>query len=198
MSLKSRFFTVLTVAGATVLFSTIGFAQDNTKPATAPADKFERPNKGERGMGRGQFGRGQMGRGQMGQGMRHGGRGMMHRGRGMRMMLHGLDLTDAQKTQIQSIMAANKPAQENREEMRSLRMAKRNGVLTAAQQERLTAIRTAGKAKGQAVREQILGVLTPEQKAKIEQRKQEMQTRMQQRKAMHDQKAPATTTPKND
>jgi len=188
MSLKSRFFTVLTVAGATLLLSNVGLAQD--KPATTvnPNEKVERPQRGERGFGKREFGKGQFGR--------HGGPGMMRRGGGMRMMLHGLDLTDAQKTQIQSIMAANRPGQENREEMRTLMMAKRSGTLTTAQEERFTAIKAQGKEKARGVHEQILGVLTAEQKAKLEERKQQMQQRMQDRKMNHQQKAPAATTPK--
>lgn len=185
MSLKSKLFTVFTIAGATIAFSTISMAQDRaTTPTTG--EKVERHNKE---MGRG------MGPGRMGG--REGGQGMMKRhGGGMRMMLRDLDLTDAQKLQIQSIMAAKKPDQANREEMRTLRMAKRMGVLTAVQQERMTAIRTANQAKGQLVHEQILAVLTPEQKAKIEARKQQMQQRMQERKQMRQQKFPATgTTP---
>ena len=94
-----------------------------------------------------------------------------------------LELTDAQKTQIQSIMAANKPSAEAREEMRTLMMAHRTGTLTTAQQERFEAIRTQRQEKGRAVHEQIMGVLTAEQKAKIETRKQEMRQRMEERKA---------------
>lgn len=179
MSLKSRFFTVLTVAGATVLFSTIGFAQDTTTPTPNATDKVAK-----HGMGRGQFGPGQMGR--------RGGPGMMRRGGGIGMMLHGLNLTDDQKTQIQSILAANKPAQGNREEIRTLMMARQAGLLTTAQQARLTAIRTAGQEKARGIHEQILGVLTAEQKATIEQRKQQMLTRMQERKALRQQTTPPT------
>ena len=73
---------------------------------------------------------------------------------------------------------------------RTLMMARRTGILTTAQQERQAAIRAAGQVKGRAVREQILGVLTPEQKAKIEQRKQQMQ----ERKQMRQPKTPPTGT----
>jgi Spy/CpxP family protein refolding chaperone len=186
MSLKSRFFTIFTIAGATIAFSTIGMAQD--KPTTAtPTEKVERPQKRMGGgMGPGQFGRGQFG-------PRRGGPGM-HRG----MNFRGLNLTDAQKLQIQSIMAANKPSQEGREEIRSLQMAKRAGLLTTAQQERLTAIQAARQEKGRGVHEQILGILTPEQKAQIDQRKKQMQDRIQQRKQMRDPNAPVTTKPKGN
>lgn len=186
MSLKSKFFTMFTIAGATIAFSVVGIAQD--KPATtAPADKIERSQKREgRAMGQRRGGHGEFGAQRRGPGMKRGGM--------MLMMLRGLELTDAQKTQIQSIMAANKPGQESREEMRTLMMAKRTGTLTTAQQERLTAIKTAAETKRQSVHQQIIGVLTPEQKAKIDQRKQQMNERMQQRKQMRDQKTPLPTT----
>lgn len=187
MSLKNKFFTFTAAAAATFAFSAIGMAQDPTTTTTPAEKKFEKRHRMEgRGMGEGhKFGRGM--------GERHGA-GMRGHGRGM--MFRGLNLTDAQKTQIQSIMAANKPGQENREEMKTLRMAKRAGVLTTAQQERLTAIRTANQAKRQTVHAQLLGVLTAEQKAQIEQKKLEMKTRMEERRQRRQQNAPAATTPK--
>lgn len=181
MSLKSRFFTVVTVAGATVAFSTIGFAQD--KPATTGSTDSVKTEKGEHH----RFGKGEGKRGDH-DGMRHGG--------GMGMMLHGLDLTDAQKTQIQSIMAANKPTDTNREEMKSLRAAKEAGTLTDAQKESIKAFRSEREAKRQAIHEQIMAVLTPEQKATLESRKAEMKARKQEHKMMHQKTAPAATTEK--
>lgn len=179
MSLKNKFITVLSVAGATALLATASFAQDSNS-TTNPTDKAGAPQKTERGFGKRGFGKGKFGG-------RHGEMGMRH-GRGMGMMLRGLNLTDAQKTQIQSIMAANKPTQETRDEMRTLMQAKRTGTLTTDQESRLTALRTGAQQKGAAVHEQILSVLTPEQKATIEQRKQEMQKRMQERKQWRQQK----------
>jgi periplasmic protein CpxP/Spy len=181
MSLKSKFFTVLTVSGAVVLFSAAGLAQDKTTTATGDkADQMEKGDRGNRHFGKQGFG------GHRGMGMRH---------RGMGMMLRDLNLTDAQKTQIQAILLANKPnpTPEAREEMRTLMMAKRSGLITAAQQERLTAIRADAQAKGQSVHEQILAVLTPEQKATIEQRKQQMQQKRQQ---WQNQKTAPPTAPK--
>jgi len=185
MSLRSRFFTMLTVAGATVAFSTISFGQ-TTPTTTAPADKAA-TERGHHGWGKGEGQRG---------GFEGKHAGMGHRG-GM-MMLHGLDLTDAQKTQIQSIMAANKPSEEFRAEMKTLHEAKQAGTLTADQQARLQAIRADRRAKGKAVHEQILAVLTPEQKAKLDARHAEMKARMEERKARRQQNAPAAADkPKN-
>jgi Spy/CpxP family protein refolding chaperone len=187
MSIRNKFFTFTAAAAATFAFSTIGMAQEPTTTTTPAEKKFEKRQKMEgRGMGEGRrFGRG------MGE---RRGRGM--RGHGAGMMFRSLNLTDAQKTQIQSIMAANKPSQATREEMKTLMMAKRTGVLTTAQQERLAAIKTANQAKRQTVHEQFLGVLTTEQKAQIEQKKLEMKTRMEERRQNRQQKAPAATTPK--
>ncbi len=111
MSLKNKLITVLSVAGATALLATASFAQDSNS-TTNPTDKASNPQKTERGFGK-------RGSGDRKFGGRQGERGMRH-GRGMGMMLRGLDLTDAQKTQIQSIMAANKPTQATRDEMRTL------------------------------------------------------------------------------
>ena len=111
-------------------------------------------------------------------------------------MMRGLNLTDAQKTQIQAIMASNRPnlSTESREEMRTLMMARRTGTLTTAQEEKMKSMRTAGAAKAQSMHEQILGVLTAEQKAQIEQRKTQIKDRMQQRKQFRGQKTPPTKT----
>ncbi|HQX54620.1 MAG TPA: Spy/CpxP family protein refolding chaperone [Pyrinomonadaceae bacterium] len=194
MSLKFKFFTVLSLAAATAAFTVATSAQD----ATVPAEKnTQKVHKGQRrGMGQGEFGHKGMGGQRRGMGMRQ--------GAGMGRMLQGLDLTDAQKTQIQSIMAADKPSQESREEMRTLMMAKRNGTLTTAQNERFAAMGTERKAKGKAIHEQVMGVLTAEQKAKIETRKQEMRQRMEerqtQRKLRKSQSQPTDTvkTPKTN
>ena len=182
MSLN-KFFSILTIAVGIVAFTTIGFAQDKTTTTTTP-DKVEKPMKGEgRGMGHRKFGR-------EGFGGMHGKRG------GMMRMLHGANLTDAQKTQIHSIMQANKPDQTTMEELRTLATAKRGGTITAEQQERLAALKTQAREKAKLVHEQVQAVLTPEQKAQIETRKTEMRQRMEERKQRRQQKPPATTTEK--
>ena len=58
--------------------------------------------------------------------------------------------------------------------------AKRNGTITAEQQEKLKAFHEQGRQKMEAVREQILNVLTPEQKQQLEQKRQEMEKRREQ------------------
>ena len=177
MSLKNRFFSILTVALGVVVFSTFTMAQDTTT-AAPDAAKAEKRAKGERGFGKHKSDR--MGR--------HG---------GMMGGLHGINLTDAQKEQVKSIMAANKPDAAVVEELRTLRTAKRDGTITADQQARVTALRTQAKEKGRAIHEQIQAILTPEQKTQMEQKKQEMKQRFEQRRQMHKDKAapPATEKP---
>jgi protein CpxP len=108
-------------------------------------------------------------------------RGGMRHGRGMG-GLRGIDLTDAQKSQIKALHEANKPSAEAMEEMKALHMAKRNGTITADQQTRLDAIKADAKAKRQSVHDQMMSILTPEQKAQIEKRKTEMKARREQMK----------------
>lgn len=171
MSLLNKLFSGVTVAAAVFAFSTITMAQDGS--GTAPAK--EKAEKRVRAEGRG-YHKGH-------------GEGFGHKRGGMMRMLHGLNLTDAQKTQIKSIMDANKPDQTVRDEMKSLYEAKRNGTITAEQQARIDSLKEQAKANKQARRQQIEAILTPEQKAQLEQKKQEMKLRRQER-----QNAPAATT----
>jgi Spy/CpxP family protein refolding chaperone len=171
MSLKNKFFSVLAVAIGIVGFSTFTLAQD--QPNTPTPEKSGRHMKGD---GHGRHGRGGFG---------------MHGG--MFRMLHGLDLTDSQKTQIHSIMEANKPDQATMEEFRTLGKAKHEGTLTAEQQDRLKTLRSQQMEKMKGIHQQIIAILTPDQVAKMEQRKQEMKQRRQEWKQRRQQK-PATNT----
>jgi protein CpxP len=164
MSLKSRFLSILTVVFAGLVFSTFTFAQDSKATTPAPEkDKADRQWNGKHGDHA------------KGEGRRGGG--------DMMRMFEGLNLTDAQKTQIHSILDANKP---NREEMRALWEAKKNGTLTAEQQTRLDTLHQQMKANMKSTHEQILNVLTPEQKAQLKQRMQERHEQQE--------KAPAAAT----
>jgi len=182
MSLKRRFLSILTVAIASLAFSTFTFAQDSK--ATTPAPDKDKADKHYKGEGRGS-------------GKGHGeGKGFGHRHGGMMRMLLDLNLSEAQKTQIHSIMDSNKPDQTTRDEMRTLYEAKRAGTLTAEQQARLDAIKEQSKANAKAVHEQIMNVLTVEQKAQLEQKKLEMKQRKQERHERYQkEKAPAATAP---
>ncbi|MEO6654919.1 MAG: Spy/CpxP family protein refolding chaperone, partial [Pyrinomonadaceae bacterium] len=120
MSLKNKFFSILTVAISVAAFSVFSFGQDS-KPTTTTTDKVERHAKGE---GR-EFGKRRHDRD--GMDGKHGG-GMRHRG--MMGMMRGINLTDAQKEQIKAIRLANKPDRSNFEAMRTIMSAKRDGSIT--------------------------------------------------------------------
>jgi Spy/CpxP family protein refolding chaperone len=176
MSLKNKFFSALTMAFALAAFSTFAAAQETTKTDSDNTQKREW-RKGKRDG--------------MGKGFRRGGGGMM---RGLR----DLNLTDAQKTQIRTIMEANRPDQTAFEEMRTLRQAKRDGSLTAEQQERLKTLRQQSKEKGQALQTQILAVLTPEQLQQLEAKKAEMKQKREERKQLRQQNRQTPQTEDND
>lgn len=183
MSLKSSLFSILTVAVAGLSFSTISFAQDSK--AVAPAPDKERAESQFRGQGRGHRKHGE-------QGQRFGRHG------GMMRLFHQLNLSEEQKTQIGTIMDANKPDQATRDEMRTLFEAKRSGTITAEQQARLDTIKQQRKATAKTVHEQILNVLTAEQRIQVEQKKAEIKQRREefrkQRELRRQQQTPAATT----
>jgi Spy/CpxP family protein refolding chaperone len=80
--------------------------------------------------------------------------------------------------------------------------AKRNGTITPDQQAQLDQFRNAGRERMRGVHEQIINVLTAEQKAQLEAKKAEMKARReefrQKREQWKQQKqtAPSTTTEK--
>ncbi|MCA1590907.1 MAG: Spy/CpxP family protein refolding chaperone [Acidobacteria bacterium] len=160
MSIKKKLSSGIFAAVATVAFAGFASAQD---PAPAPQDNVLREKREGRREGR----RGGFGRGMKGGMGRHGGFGM----------LRGIELTDAQKGQVRTIMENNKPNQAAMEELRSFRDAKRNGTLTDDQKARMKELRQQSRAKREAVHQQLLAVLTPEQRQQIETRKAEMQKR---------------------
>ena len=164
MSLKTKLLQGFTLAAATLAFAGLTSAQETTTPKAGDTQKQERP--GGRGFGRhggfdgakkgGDFGR------------RDGGFGM----------LRGIELTDAQKEQIRTIHENNKPDPTTVEEVRSIMEAGRSsGTLTDDQKSRLKTLREQSRQKQQAVREQILAILTPEQKQQLEARKADMEKR---------------------
>ena len=174
MAIRSKLFSLFTLAFAVTAFTVVASAQE-----TAPAPK-EGDKKLERGEGKREgFGR-------------HGGKfgdrmGGRHGGPGMR-ELHGITLTDAQKEQLKTIHEANKPSQETIDQMKAFGEARRNGTLTDAQKEQMKQFRETQRAKMESVHSQILAILTPEQKAQIEQRKAERQKRMEEHRQLRQQK----------
>lgn len=158
MSLKSKIFSAVISAFAVITFTTFVSAQE-TNTDTQKDTTQKREWRGKRDGKR--------------DGMRRGFRG----GRGGR-FLRGIELTDAQKEQIRTIHESNKAGfQANREEMKTLMKAKRDGSITAEQQTRLDTLREQMKANAKQVNEQVMAILTPEQRAEIEKRKAEMKQR---------------------
>ena len=103
-----------------------------------------------------------------------------HHGRGF----FGVNLSEEQKAQIRVIMQANQPDPGTIEQMKTLIAAKRNGTITPEQLEQLKQFRSVRKEKRQYIHQQIEAILTPEQKALIQQRKEAIQKRMQERKEL--------------
>ena len=116
------------------------------------------------------------------------GRARQRMARRHRMDLRGLrgqlDLTDAQRQQLralrQNARGANK---DERAELRELRRLRRQeGTLTPEQQARAQALHEQLRANGEARRQQFLSVLTPEQRAQLEQQRNEMKERREERR----------------
>ncbi|HKX82682.1 MAG TPA: Spy/CpxP family protein refolding chaperone, partial [Pyrinomonadaceae bacterium] len=112
---------------------------------------------------------------------RHGGmRGM----RGFR-GLHGIELTETQKEQLKQIHEANKPSEADMAELKGILEARKAGTeLTADQKSRIQSFRENRRAKMEQVHQQVLAILTPEQKAQLETQKAERKQRMEQRREM--------------
>ena len=176
---KFKFNIVAVFILALGVFAGAAVAQDTTTtPNKDNAQKQDRRGFGKRG----------------GKGFRGG----MHRGgpQGMLRMFRDLNLTDAQKEQIHTILESNKPDQATMDQMKSLREARKNGTeLTDDQKAQLKANREAQRAKMQSVHQQILSVLTPEQKAQLDAKRQEMQKKWQDRQQFRRQGAPKTDKP---
>lgn len=175
MSLKGRFLSVLTLAAALAAFGTVSYAQQTSPQQDNSVQKQDKEGRGWRKQG--QFGR---------RGMRGG-----HGGFGM---LRGIELTDAQKAQIKTIMDANRPSEGEMQEMKSIMETRRNGgTLTDDQKARIKELREQHRAKFEAVHQQILAILTPEQKQQLEQRQQEMKQRRELRRQQRQTEKTTTT-----
>lgn len=184
MSFVKKIATVAFSALATFTLTTFVAAQDNN----SSDNQTDKPMK-ERRWGRG-------GGDGFGKGMR-GGRG----GFGMR-GFRELNLTDAQKEQIRGIMETAKTAnQPIFEELRALKEKRRGGTeLSATDIARLKEIKSQMQQSREQTENTILGILTAEQRQKLEQQKQERQQRREefrQRRQEQKQTVP-TSLDKND
>ncbi len=158
MSLKSKLSSIITLAAAIIVFTTFASAQE-TPPA--PQDGVQKQEKKAWGKHRG---------------FRGGMRG-----------LRGIELTDAQKEQIRVIHDGNKPDEAAMQELKTLHQAKRSGTLTAEQTERLKVLKEQSRARHEQVRQQILAILTPEQRQQLEQQKEEWKKKREERRMLRQQ-----------
>lgn len=175
MSLKRRFFTVITLSVAAIGFTVTASAQE---AATTPKEGVGKHDK----MKRGGFGKGM-------RGGRHGG----FQG------LRGIELTDAQKEQVRQIHESNKPDAATMQEMKAIHEARKAGTeITAEQKERMKALREQSRAKREAVHQQVLAILTPEQRQQVETQKAERQKRMEERRELRKQRKTVGETKPTD
>lgn len=112
-----------------------------------------------------------------------------HRRSGMR-ELRGIKLNDAQKEQIRIIRETYKPSRQEMDEMRMLRKAKHDGTITEDQKVRMESLHTAQKQRMETIRTQVMGILTPDQKAEIEKSKADREKRWAERRERMQKRSP--------
>jgi periplasmic protein CpxP/Spy len=157
------------VLGIILAFGMVVLAQQPLPqtPATAPdgtfrRDETQRPKRHGDRMGR------------------H--RGMGRRGGGLAHLLRELNLTDEQRQQSRAIMQRRlESTKSQREELFQLREKRIAGTLTAEDGARAKALHQELSASMEGVRTEMEGVLTAEQKARLEELKKERKERFEQR-----------------
>lgn len=170
MSYKQKIASAIATGFAVVSFSAFASAQtDQTNQQ--PQDSTQRQEKRERkGVGK------------------HGESGGKHHGDKMGMReLAQLNLSDAQKQQIRTIMEANRGEGKNSanfQEMRQLMQAKRDGTITVEQEQTLKNFKHQMRQNAKATNEQVLAILTTEQRAQLAQIKEQRREQMKQRREM--------------
>ena len=162
MSFGRKIISAITLAFAMVTLTTFVAAQDTDRQTRKieKQGKFERKGFGERGM----------------RGGKRGGFSMREFSR--------LNLTDPQKEQIRSLTETSRAANEPlHQEMRGIIEKRRGGgELTETDRARLTEIRTQMKQSADQTRNTVMALLTVEQRAQLEQFKQERQKRRDERR----------------
>jgi Spy/CpxP family protein refolding chaperone len=170
MSLRKNLFAVL---GIILACGLIAVAQESQTPATQDdAFRKERLERGEKRRER--MGRREGMRPHDGLGGRHGG-GIGHLSR-------ELNLTEEQRQQSRAIVQRRlESTKAQREELFRLREKRIAGSFTADDEARAKALRQEIRNSMEGVREEMAGVLTAEQKAKLEQLKIERKEKHEQR-----------------
>lgn len=188
MSLKRRIIEGGLVFSLLFSLGVVASAQETKTQTetTAPQTKAERKQnkslrkEGKRGFGReGKFGRRQA----FGKGF----------------MAGKLNLTDAQKEQAKALRQqfAGQFASQ-REELRTLGQKKRQGTLTADEQTRLETLKQGLKSSHEQMRQQMNGLLTPEQKQQMEQMKEQMKQRRDEMQKRFGERRKQRQTPPSD
>ena len=177
MSLRNK----LMGAGMTALLSlsAVAFAQ---QPQGPPIDRGNRPNRmGRRG--------GPEGRDKMRGRERH----------GMRGALRELNLTDAQKEQVRAAVQRNmEGTKTQREELRQLAKKRRQGTLSPEEQARARSLHEEISKSMRNSHADLFAILTPEQKAQLEEIKKERKARhkeMRERRKEGNRQSPPTNIP---
>ncbi|MGB7925412.1 MAG: Spy/CpxP family protein refolding chaperone [Pyrinomonadaceae bacterium] len=161
MSLRNSLTGASLALGLLVTFSLPALAQQSTTQQESSQQQTER-------MGKKRWHR-----------REHGMRG------GMR-MFRELDLSDTQKQQASAIIERYKESTKTqREEMRQLHQQKRTatGDIDTQTQARSEALRTELRETHKRMQDELLTILTPDQRAKFEQLKQERKARHEERRA---------------
>lgn len=145
ISVRNLTYTLLTMILA-VAFSITAAAQD---PGTG--------QQSAQPQGSGEHPRGFRGRGGRGEG-----------GGGMMRMFSELNLTDAQKQQVQTILkTSNETNRPKQEEAFRLRQQSEQGALSSEDQAKLKQLQAELRASRQKSHEEVLAILTPDQKTKL-------------------------------
>jgi len=159
------------ISGIILACGVVAFTQE-PQPQTPTQDDAFRKERIER-MERG---REQMGR----RGMRHDGMGQ--RGAGLGHLRRELNLTEEQRQQSRAIMQRRlESVKTQREELFKLREKRIAGTFTADDEARAKALRQEIRTAMEGVRTEMAGVLTAEQRTKLEQLKKERKEKFEQR-----------------
>jgi protein CpxP len=166
MSLRNRLYGASLALGLLVTFSLTARAQQSNTTTQAEGSQQQTERTGKR--------------------WHRGGHGMRGGGGGMR-MFRELDLSDAQKQQANAIIERYKESTKpQREEMRQLHQQKgqtATGAVDAQAQARAEALRAELRETHKRMQDELLTILTPDQRAKLEQIKQERKARHEERRA---------------
>lgn len=155
---------------AVIAFSSFALAQD-VKPTDNQDSAKQERGQGKRG------------------GERKHRKGKMMRG------LHQLNLSDAQKEQMKSLRERNKSQfKPQREEMKTLMSKKRDGIINADETNRMKELKAQMRENGKKIHDEMMSILTPEQKTQLEQTRNEMRGKMKERRGNREAGKPTPQT----